>query len=68
LSYKLFHAHKRLDDDELKVRLKNEMDADEYCAHQLKKLEDNGVSYDNLWENKLYSAVSILINFDCIVC
>ena len=61
LSYELFHAHKQFTDDELKVRLKNKLDGDEYCANQLKKLENNSVSYDELWNEKLYSAVSILI-------
>ena len=37
------------------------LDSDNYCMNQLQKLKDNGVSFDNLWETKLYSAVSILI-------
>ena len=43
------------------INLKTKLDVDEYCVHQLRKLENNGVSYDELWEEKLYSAVSILI-------
>ena len=48
-------------DDKLKTRLKEKLDGDEYCANQLRKLQDNGYSYDDLWDEKLYSAVSIFI-------
>lgn len=46
-------------DDELKTRLKAKLNADEYCASQLRDMESKGGSYDELWEKKLYSAVSI---------
>ena len=36
------------------------LDDDEYCANQLKKLKTNGVSYEELWKDKLCLAVSIL--------
>lgn len=61
MAHEIFHKHKQINDDELKVHLKNKLDADEYCVHQLRKLEDSGVDYDELWDEKLYSAVSILI-------
>jgi hypothetical protein len=61
LSHQVFHEHKPIMDDELKTRLKKKLDSDEYCANQLRKLQDNGYSYDDLWDEKLYSAVSIFI-------
>ena len=57
----MFHEHETITDDELKTRLKEKLDGDEYCANQLRKLQDNGYSYDELWDEKLYSAVSIFI-------
>ena len=57
----MFHEHETITDDELKIRLKEKLDGDEYCANQLRKLQDNGYSYDELWDEKLYSAVSIFI-------
>ena len=57
----MFHEHKPVTDDELKARLKAKLDGDEYCANQLRKLQNNGYSYDELWDEKLYSAVSIFI-------
>lgn len=73
LSYEVFHEHKQITDNELKARLKAKLDGDEYCANQLRKLQDNGVSYDELWDEKLYSAVSVFIYifyiFSChIIC
>jgi len=65
LSYEVFHEHKPVTDDELKARLKAKLDGDEYCANQLRKVQDNGYSYDDLWNEKLYSAVSIFIIFSC---
>ena len=69
----MFHEHKPVTDDELKTRLKAKLDGDEYCANQLRKMQDNGASYDELWDEKLYSAVSIFIYifyiFSChIIC
>jgi hypothetical protein len=61
LSHQVFYEHKPITDDELKTRLKEKLDGDEYCANQLRKLQDNGYSYDDLWDEKLYSAVSIFI-------
>lgn len=73
LSYEVFHEHKQITDNELKARLKAKLDGDEYCANQLRKLQDNGVSYDELWDEKLYSVVSVFIYifyiFSChIIC
>jgi hypothetical protein len=48
LSHELFHEHKCITDDQLKMRLKAKLNRDEYCVKQLKKLQDNGVSYDQL--------------------
>ena len=62
----MFHEHEIITDDELKIRLKEKLDGDEYCANQLRKLQDNGYNYDELWDEKLYSAVSIFIYIFCI--
>jgi len=43
---------------ELKDRLKQKMDDDEYCANKLQRMYDSGVSFDKFWDEKLYSAVS----------
>ena len=59
LSYELFHEHKHITDQEMKERLKTKLNKDEYCVQQLRKLQDKGCSFDQLWEDKLLSAVSI---------
>jgi len=43
---------------ELKVRLKQKMDNDEYCANKLQRMYDSDISFDKFWDEKLYSAVS----------
>ncbi|CAG8626635.1 12372_t:CDS:2 [Funneliformis caledonium] len=55
--YQLFHEHKQLTDDKLKVHLKAKLDGDEYCTNQLQKLKDNDINYNDLWDEKLYSAL-----------
>ena len=68
LAHELFHEHCHITDQQLKERLKAKLESDEYCAGQLQKLEDKGVSYDKLWDTKLYSAVSnILYNIINII-
>ena len=42
----------------MKTRLKEMLDDDEYCNGQLKKLEDKGITFDQLWDDKMNSAVS----------
>lgn len=59
LSYELFHEHKQVSDEELKNRIKAKLTNDEYCAKQLQKLQDQKITFDQLWDSKLYSAVSI---------
>ena len=60
LSAELFREHnKHLNDDELKARLATMLNDDDYCAKQLQRLLDNGYTFDWLWDEKLYSAVSI---------
>ena len=34
------------------------LNGDDYCVQQLKKLNDNGITFDQLWDQKLYFAVS----------
>jgi hypothetical protein len=45
----------------MKDRLKAKLESDEYCADQLRKMLDRGVSYDTLWDDKLYSTVSNIL-------
>jgi hypothetical protein len=68
LSHELFHEHKSLTDEDFKLRLTAKLDGDEYCANQLRRMQDNGVSYNELWEEKLYSAVSIFFFFYVFSC
>jgi hypothetical protein len=58
LSYDLFHEHKQVPDQELKSRMKAKLDADDYCVNQLRKLREKGSTYDQIWDQKIYSAVS----------
>jgi len=63
----LFHAHQSYTDKELKALTKTKMQADDAIVEQLNKLSDKGVSFDQLWDDKLYSAVCILIYFTRVV-
>jgi len=63
----LFHAHLSYTDEELKALTKTKMQADDAIVEQLNKLSDNGVSFDQLWDDKIYSAVCILIYFTRVV-
>jgi len=47
--------------------MKTKMQADDAIVEQLNKLSDKGVSFDQLWDDKLYSAVCILIYFTRVV-
>jgi hypothetical protein len=42
----------------MKDRLFAKLDGDDDCVDQLQKLEEKGVSFDQLWEKKIHSAVS----------
>ncbi len=50
-------------DKEFKVRFKSFMKSDDYCNSQLMKLEEKGVTFNELWEEKIYSSVGILIYY-----
>jgi hypothetical protein len=60
---KLFHEHKMISDADLKDRFKSLLESDDHCNSQLKKLEEKNVTFDKLWEEKIYSSVSILIYY-----
>jgi hypothetical protein len=45
----------------MKDRLKEKLENDEYCVDQLQRLNDKDVSFDQLWDDKLSSAVSVVI-------
>jgi hypothetical protein len=47
-------------DEEMKEMLKKMLEDDETCAEKLEELKKKGVSYDKLWNDSLYSEVSIL--------
>ena len=38
------------------------MDDDEYCANKFQRMYDSGVFFDKFWVDKLYSAVSNILN------
>jgi hypothetical protein len=65
LANEIFHEHKYISDQEMKGRLREKLGNDEYCADQLQKLNDKGVPFDQLWDDKLYSAVSVVIFYFC---
>ena len=62
LAHEVFHEHQNINDKELKNRLEKKLKDDEYCAVQLQKMRDHNVSFDMLWDEKLYSAVSNILN------
>jgi hypothetical protein len=59
----LFNEHGHPSDQDIKERLKKKLESDEYCNEQLRKLNDKEVTYDKLWSDKLYSAVSTVMIF-----
>jgi len=58
LAYELFHEHKQPSEDQMKQLIKEKLDADEHCVEMLKKCEGKGFTYDDLWNEKINSAVS----------
>jgi hypothetical protein len=62
MASELFHEHENLSDIELKDRLKQKLEDDEYCANKLQRVYDSGISFDKFWDDKLYSAVSNILN------
>lgn len=45
----------------MKERLKKRLEDDKYCSEQLRKLNKEKYSYDQLWDDKLHSTVSTVI-------
>jgi hypothetical protein len=41
--------------------MKAKLDADDYYVNQLRKLREKGSTYDQIWDQKIYSAVSTLL-------
>ena len=59
LAYELFHEHnKTLIENQLKQRIKEKLDTDEYCVSMLCKCEEKELTFDDLWNKKINSAVS----------
>ncbi|RIA87491.1 hypothetical protein C1645_827711 [Glomus cerebriforme] len=54
LAYEIFHKHKQPSDQTIKDHLKEKLENDEYCTSRLQKMHEKGVSFDLLWEDKLY--------------
>jgi len=50
-----------LSDEEMKKMLKTILENDESSSQKLEELNKKGVSYDKLWNNTLYSEVSVLL-------
>jgi hypothetical protein len=48
LAYDLFHKHEYPTDQQLKKMLKDKLVNDKYCNNQLQKLQDKGVSFEQL--------------------
>ncbi|CAG8563791.1 8705_t:CDS:2 [Funneliformis caledonium] len=46
LAYELFHEHKTIPEDQIKERLKEKLNADEYCASILQKSEESDLDDD----------------------
>ncbi|CAG8528128.1 10483_t:CDS:2 [Funneliformis caledonium] len=57
LATTLFHEHKQLSDDKLKERLTLILHDDNHCIKQLQKLKEKGVTFDQLWNKKIYSTL-----------
>lgn len=57
-AYEMFHAHEQLTEQQMKERLKEKLDGDEHCVDFLRKFDEKGLTFDDLWNKKLYSAVS----------
>ena len=47
----------QISDEQMKERLKKLMENDKECAENLQKLNNKGVSFNKLWNDKLYSEV-----------
>ena len=45
----------------MKERLRKKLEDDEYCNNQLRRLRENGILYDTLWNDQMYSTVSKVI-------
>ena len=63
---KMFHDHKSILDADIKDQFKSLLKSNDHCNSQLKKLEEKNVTFDKLWEEKIYSSVSILIYYHII--
>ena len=49
LATTLFHEHKQLSDDKLKERLASILHDNNHCVKQLQRLEEKGVTFDQLY-------------------
>lgn len=54
----MFHEHKQLTEQQMKNRLKEKLDGDDHCVDFLRKSEEKGLTFDDLWNKKMYSVVS----------
>ena len=60
----LFSEHKQLKDEELKERLTTKLQNDVRRFQHLQKFAEKRITFDMLWDDKMYSAVSIQVMFD----
>ena len=63
---KMFYEHKSISNADIKDQFKSLLVSNDHCNSQLKKLEEKNVTFDKLWEEKIYSSVSILIYYHII--
>ncbi|RGB37588.1 hypothetical protein C1646_756656 [Rhizophagus diaphanus] len=61
LAYEIFHEHKQVTDEQMKIRIKEKLDADEQCISILQKSEVKGLTFDKLWDKKIKTAISYYV-------
>lgn len=49
----------------MKTLLREKLESDEKTNHKLLKLDEKGVSYDSLWDDRLHSKVSSVFVIFC---
>jgi hypothetical protein len=58
LAYEIFHEHKQLSEQQMKECFKEKLDSDEHCVDFFRKSNEKGLTFDELWNRKMYSSVS----------
>ncbi|CAI2199873.1 18247_t:CDS:2, partial [Funneliformis geosporum] len=58
LAYEIFYEHKQLSEQQIKERFKEKLDSDEHYVDFLQKSNERGLTFDELWNRKMYSSIS----------